>query len=185
MKTLLQNKMLLYGGGAVAAVLLAMLFFSGGEKQKGPGQDEVRALQEAPGYTQAVQHAGEREGTWTNATFATKGSITSSLVVNKDGTAALTVDLGGLVFGLVDPDPKTFQGTYDASGILVFSGNDDLFGDFTITVSPDGRFVMVAPDVIAPGIDRVEANGDLQTAHYIIHFTGGSRAEGSVQMVAK
>jgi hypothetical protein len=173
----------------VALVFLFLLLILGAMSMKAPmPKRSIPAVPKggetapAEGYDAFVRFSGTKRGTWTNATFATSGSISLDLIVERNGTASATIDIGGKVFGLVDPEPKRFVGSYDANA-LTFSGTDELFGPLSATIVPTGEFSVTAPDVSAPGIDRLEVNGRFTvrdvSAHYIIFFTSGSRAEGS------
>jgi len=181
------KKNLLYFTIAAGALLILVIILAGGggSSKKQEPASEAPLLQPAVGYDQFSSFAGERQGTWTNTTFSTKGGISANIIVNPDGAASFTVDVGGMVFGLVDPDPKTFAGTYGPAE-LYFSDHDDLFGDFTISIKPSGEFTMNAPSVEAPGIDRLEVNGTILgnqiQARYQVFMKGRTRAEGSVQL---
>lgn len=185
----MKNKKLLYAiGGAAAFVLLILIVASSG----GPSpQQQAPAESEAPpaaGFETFSGLAGEYQGTWTNSTFGTKGSVEARLALPQDGTATFSVDVGGLVFGLVDPEPKTFSGVYNVQEVY-FSANDELFGNFVVSIKPSGELTMQAPNVSAPGIDRFEVNGVFANgainARYVIFMKGGTRAEGSVQLTAR
>lgn len=130
--------------------------------------------------------AGEWTGSWTNTTFGSTGSAGATITINPDGTASYVLDLGGLVFGLIDPPPKEFAGTYDSSGATFQVQDDDLFGDVTITVSADGAISFGGTDVPVPGIDSVSAEGTITAQavemSYTVTFSGGGTAEGVMSM---
>ena len=90
------------------------------------------------------------------------------------------------MFGLIDPPPKEFAGTYDSSGATFQVQDDDLFGDVTITVSAEGTISFEGTDVPVPGIDSVSAEGTITAAaiemSYAVTFPGGGTAEGVMRM---
>lgn len=91
-------------------------------------------------YDVAQQFAGSWSGTWANTTYGTTGSADMTVVVNEDGTFEVTIDLGGMVFGAVDPPPLTYSGTYEAGAGASFGGEGDpTFGDVTVSITPDGQ----------------------------------------------
>ena len=186
MKYLSKKNVVFFGIGVIVLVDLIILLKAGSQ---GPSESPQQPAQSpaAPfvGYDQFAAFAGERKGTWTNTTFSTKGNVSSDLAIHPDGTASFTMDVGGMVFGLVDPDPKTFRGTYNPQE-LYFSDHDDLFGDFSISIKPSGEFTMDAPSTEALGIDRFEVNGTITPehiqAHYQVFLKGGTRSEGVVEL---
>lgn len=90
--------------------------------------------------------AGSYSGEWHNLTFNSRGPIDIDLTVDESaGTATLSLDLGGSVFGGMDPPPviMVFDGTTEGN----YSGNDPLFGAFTATFDTDGKFTLNAPSL--------------------------------------
>lgn len=97
----------------------------------------------------AQELAGDYTGEWHNLTFGSTGSIEAGLVVDEAAaTAALTLDLGGNVFGATDPDAFTVE--FDLTSDGPYAGSNDIFGDFTVAVT-DGHVTLTAPDV--PGLN--------------------------------
>lgn len=139
------------------------------------------------GYEQFISLAGEWRGSWTNTTFGSTGGVSATIIVNEDGTASFTVDIGGLVFGLIDPAPKTFTGTYGSQGIIFQAQGDDLFGDVTITISPEGEIAFQGQNIPVPGFDSVTADGTITAEEtsgtYIVNFAGGGSAQGVFNLV--
>ena len=67
-------------------------------------------------YQAAQAFQGEWSGSWLNKTFGSTGEASASIRVEPGGQAEFTLDLGGMVFGLIDPDPITYTGTFDETG---------------------------------------------------------------------
>lgn len=97
----------------------------------------------APGYEAALTMAGSWVGEWNNLTYGSSGATTAEIEVSDDGTASITFDLDGNVFGLFDPDPITFDINFDVDGVSYAKEGDSVFGDLTLTVS-DGTWSITA-----------------------------------------
>lgn len=130
--------------------------------------------------------AGDWTGSWTNTTFGSTGGATIGIALSPDGTASFTLDLDGLVFGLLDPEPEEFGGSYDAAGATFGDANNRLFGNVTITISADGDILFEATGVPAPGIESITAEGTISAdaieMSYTVTFTGGGTAEGVMSL---
>jgi hypothetical protein len=129
----------------------------------------------------ALIYAGEWEGTWDNTTFGSSGPPTMAVTVDADArTAALTIDLGGSVFGAGDPGP--FEVVVDLTAALPYSVATPLLGEVTFAINNVGHFTMDAPDVPAAGIASLEIRGIADPAGidlgYTVAFEGGGEAEG-------
>ncbi len=107
--------------------------------------------------------AGEWSGVWNNDTFGSSAPITMSIVVNDDGTASFSFDLpaadSGWPFDLIAVGPQAFDGTYDENGLRVAVTGDGLFGDVTVTITPDGQLTASATMEGALGIDSLTVEG--------------------------
>lgn len=130
--------------------------------------------------------AGKWGGGWSNTTFGSSGSMTGDLTVNEDGTAQLVLDAGGAVFGLVDPDPSTFSGTYDENA-LTFTGNGDgVFGDLTMIFSADGTVTASGVAIPATNIDTLSVEGNISGTSFDTNYTlrvgGVVFAEGTLNL---
>lgn len=136
-------------------------------------------------YEEFSPLAGEWNGTWTNQTFGSSGDVTLAIVVNQDDTATMIMDVGGLVFGLLDPDPVTLSGTYNATS-MNFTGESDFFGFFAVSIDESNNFSLLAPSVLAPGIASLELNGTVNkdagtlSGSYTIKKENGSSAVGVI-----
>ncbi len=94
-----------------------------------------------------------------------------------------------MVFGMVNPEPKTFKGNYNDKGI-VFEQNDELFGDVTINIEKTGESEATvdvkSENITTPGIKSMTASGtlDMEKVHmdYEVQFTSGSPAKGVFDM---
>jgi hypothetical protein len=133
-------------------------------------------------YDQAAQFEGEWVGVWTNNTFGSTGDVTVTIIVGTDGTGIFLVDLGGLVFGTVDPPEMRYEGTYTLDGALFEAAGDPLFGDLTITINSAGEVSILGDLIPIDGIARLEASGTISLEsmdlHYVVLFPGGGQADG-------
>ena len=70
-------------------------------------------------------------GEWetTNSLQPLTGDILLGVEDQGDGTSIITLGLGGLIGGLIDPPPQTVVATQQENGDLSFSGDIDLAGD--------------------------------------------------------
>ena len=141
---------------------------------------------EDTGFDQAALFAGDWVGTWLNITFGSTGAIDVNIVVNSDGTAEFTIDIGGFVFGAFDPPPLTYFGIYDADGAYFEVMDDPFFGNVVITISFDGEINMTGELIPDAGIATMESTGILSldeiNATYTISFVGGGEAIGEVTL---
>lgn len=141
---------------------------------------------EDTGYEQARAFAGEWSGSWENTTFGSSGDAHASIDVQPDGTATFTVDLDGMVFGMLDPDPMTYEGTYNADGATFEAPGDPLFGDLTIFVVPGGEVTINGELVPIEGIASLSASGNISEdtieLEYTVVFTGGGEAMGVLNL---
>lgn len=146
--------------------------------------------EESPYYDAYKAVAGTSSGEWQNLTYGTSGDATTVVEVNSDGTTAFTLDLGGLVFGLLDPDAKTFASTYDETGAVFTAEDDDLFGDVTITIVNNGndtaQITFEGLNVPVAGISSLTAEGTLYDdsvdLDYTITFADTLTAEGVMNL---
>ncbi|EKD76712.1 MAG: hypothetical protein ACD_43C00014G0003 [uncultured bacterium] len=137
-------------------------------------------------YDQYSAVSGNFSGDWQNITFGTTGDATTVVEVSPDGNASFTVDLGGFVFGLLDPAAKTYTSTYDDTGIVFTATDDDLFGDLSITIvvndNDTAQITFSGVDVPVAGISSISADGTLYPdsldMNYIITFSDESTAIG-------
>lgn len=130
---------------------------------------------------------GTYEGSWFNNTFMSTGS--ASVIVEDLGMGDIqfTMDLGGFVFGLGDPDPVVTGGTL-AGGAVTFDSvmGDPLYGDVSGGVDAAGN---VTIDMIAPAMGSfgsVEIRGTwidetIDLTYTIREVTGAPFADGTIQ----
>lgn len=135
------------------------------------------------GYATFAPFAGSWSGSWTNTSFGSTGAIEAAIEFNADGTGAFTFDAGGFIFGAFDPPSMTFDASFDATGVTIDLPGDAFFGDVSVTINPDGTFIMVGDLVPTDGIARVEATGTFTDTSiegtYIVFFDGSGVAEGT------
>lgn len=142
---------------------------------------------EAPGYDQASPYSGRWEGQWRNITFGSTGDIEVEVMIHPDGRAEISIDIGGFVFGMIDPDPKTYTGTYDADGAVFEVEEDPVFGKVVVMLSfASGEIVGTTEDIPDPTIARMESTGTMTpeevTGVYTVFFAGGGEATGDVTL---
>lgn len=142
---------------------------------------------EAPGYDQASPYSGRWEGQWRNITFGSTGEIEVEVTIHPDGKAEISIDIGGFVFGMIDPDPKTYEGIYDAEGATFEVEDDPVFGKVVVTISfASGEIVGTTEDIPDPTIARMESTGTMTpekvTGVYTVFFAGGGEATGDVTL---
>ena len=141
-------------------------------------------------FDQFSAFSGSWTGAWFNDTFGSTAQITMTIAINDDGTGSFSFDLPsgdtGAPFGLPSVDTKTFAGSYDETGLIIDAQGDDLFGDFTVTITPEGRLTAEATMDGAPGIDSLRVEGTINGSEinitYTIVFPGGSDATGSATL---
>lgn len=83
-------------------------------------------------YAQYSPYGGVWEGKWENKISGNKGTVTATVSFQKDGLVQVIADIDGLVYGLVDPDPRTYLGYYDGKGIHFVLNRESVFGEVTI-----------------------------------------------------
>lgn len=130
----------------------------------------------------AAAFAGTYNGSWTNQTFGSKGSITAVIALDRPTlTLSAMVTVGGNVFGGPPPPPETFSGKLGDLGSLGFSGHSPTFGDFTVTATGPA-FVMKAQNVPGGRVDHFEADGLLTgtaiNCTYKVFLKDGTIADG-------
>ena len=137
-------------------------------------------------YERALEMAGEWEGMWVNNTFSSSGAVSLIIEVDQSGTATLTIDLDGYVFGMFDPDPITYT-THFGGGQIDFDVSDDpVFGDFLASGFADGTVSFEADLIPVEGIAGMTAEGTFSPSGihttYTVHFLGGDLAMGEVNL---
>lgn len=134
----------------------------------------------------AEARSGTYVGTWTNESSGTSGPVTISIDADSDaGTASLTIDFGGNYLGLGDPPPTTLTGTVSDAGAVV-RGADPLFGDYDVTIAPDGAIVGVMKNLGGGAIPELTYTGtvteDRLDADYVVTFADGTQATSILRM---
>ena len=121
--------------------------------------------------------AGEWSGVWNSDTSGSSAPITMSIVVNDDGTASFTLDLPdtaeGAPFGVPALGSRTFEGTYDDTGLSIIVRGDDLFGDMNVSISLEGDLIAEATMAGVPGISALIVRGSLDDTSMDIAYNIG------------
>jgi hypothetical protein len=173
---------------ALIALLLLLAACGGGSStatRPSPSPTPTPTPRPSPSFdlgALALAFAGTYNGTWTNTTFGSGGTVLAVIAFDpatRTVTANLTV--GGNVFGGPPPAPETFSGKLGDLGSLGFSGHSPAFGDFTVTTTGP-TFVMKAQNIPNPKIDHFEADGLLTgttiSGTYKVFFKDGTTADG-------
>jgi hypothetical protein len=119
-------------------------------------------------------------GTWNNTTFGSSGSAKATLAAERaSALIAVTLDLGGNVFGGTAPGPQTIHGTVSASGASL-SDTTPLFGPITAVVSPLGLIGGTAPSVPGPNVSALSFNGTINPGVSVnLNYTATLRPSGT------
>lgn len=134
----------------------------------------------------AQAFAGVYQGSWTNTTFGTTGSVTADIKIDAPTrSVAAVVTIGGNVFGGPAPAPETFSGKIADLTSLSFNGHSATFGDFTVAASIGG-FTMKAVNIPGDRADHLDVAGTLDpraiNATYTVTMKDGSRAAGAATL---
>lgn len=174
-------------GVLIVLILLSFLSFGGGKEEGGqtpPSPPAAGSLEEAYEKFRVVE--GDWSGSWTNNTFGSTGSATGEISLKEDGTASFTIDLGGMVFGMIDPPSKTFAGTFDENGADFSAAGDDLFGDLTISIDAQGKINISGLNLPFTNIALLSAEGTITSSevniNYTVGFTDNTSASGVLKM---
>jgi hypothetical protein len=138
----------------------------------------------------AEEYAGTYQGTWTNTTFGSNGTIEVDVVVDASAKAAtITTTLTGNVFGAAAPAPETITiplGTAQPGEPVTLTSA--LFGQLTLSVEDDGTLVGDAPDVPSAAINtfHVELTPGPSglTGTYSVALASGRTADGTLTLNA-
>jgi hypothetical protein len=127
---------------------------------------------------------GRYAGTWTNTTFGSTGSAAIDVKLDRTAfTVAVTVTLGGNVFGAPAPAPETFTFPITATGVS-FTGKSKTFGDLAVTMK-DGKATFKGDNVSAR-VKTIEATGTYGSGaialNYTVSLSDGSKAQGTVSL---
>lgn len=162
----------------IALIVAFSLTACGGSSNNGGGEGgNVEAAANFP-------YLGLWTGTWTNTTFGSSGSVSVNIVDNGNGTVAVTVDLGGFVGGILDPEPRTDNVAIRADGSVDYSGTQDMLGTLNVTVSDTGQIEISTPNITTTGFNSFTVSGTATnttaTLTTNVVFSNGSSASGTV-----
>ncbi len=127
---------------------------------------------------------GHYAGTWTNTTFGSTGAAAIDVKFDRTAfTAAITLTLGGNVFGAPAPAPETFTFPITPSGVSS-TVKSKTFGDFTVTLNA-GKATFKGDNVSAR-VKTFEGTGTYAagviTINYTVTLSDGSKAQGVVSL---
>ena len=130
--------------------------------------------------------AGRYQGTWTNTTFGSTGTL--DITVSYDAptaTVKATVAITGNVFGSPAPAPETFTLPLNPSDLTAkVSVPSAVFGQLTFSLQADGAVVAEAPNVPSANaatfrlVLKPSATGADGT--YSVGLRNGATANGTV-----
>ncbi|MCP5143656.1 MAG: hypothetical protein H6978_02415 [Gammaproteobacteria bacterium] len=121
-------------------------------------------------------------GNWTNTSFGSNGPVWIQTEVLPGDLFEITVDLGGFVFGSIDPPPFTLSGTINPDGSWnVSESGSAVFGDISASLSASGDVIVESGNLPSPGGDFLDAayasgtfDGTNISLQYTLLLTGGS-----------
>jgi hypothetical protein len=116
-----------------------------------PAPTETATPAHAPGYEAWLAYAGDWSGAWQNQTFGTTGEALATVTVRDDGTAEIVLDLGGFVFGVINPPPITLSGTYTATDATFGLEEDPTFGNIAVTFTAQGEVIATFANLLLQG----------------------------------
>lgn len=128
-------------------------------------------------------YSGNWNGTWVNNASQNKGTGTMIIALDTPAQSMqFTIDLDGLVFGIQNPQPLTFSGSYTNLGVSLNVPTP--IGTLTATIAQGGQ---IAGNVVAtPGlpITRIDFTGAATPTTVTVNFTltlaGGDTAPGVI-----
>jgi len=138
-----------------------------------------------PGYEEILAFAGSWEGEWRNITFGSSGPMTLECLPEMDGIVTCTVDIGGMVFGMVDPVPQTYTLSYDHEGVKFEILSDPVFGEIKGEMLFNGEVSAIAEIIPDPGIASMTSSGLWAHESFKgtqITFGNGGGAEGEIEL---
>lgn len=151
----------------VAVSTVALLGCGGGVTNGGP----------VGGTFDSTAWEGTWAGQWTNTTFSSVGPATIVIAQGPTvGTADVTFDMDGAVFGQADPPAISMTVNYDNTGINA-QVNGTQLGDLAFTITANDSVQGSFTNVPGGGIARVDftgqRNGNTITINYTVTFAGG------------
>jgi ABC-type Fe3+-hydroxamate transport system substrate-binding protein len=126
------------------------------------------------------QWVGTYKGTWTNQVTNATGPATVTLSVDEaKKEATVVVDMDGPYLGLVEAPPQTFVAKYDDT-MAKLVGKNVLFGDYSITIDPDGKIVGTFKNLAGGVVPEMSYTGQLGNgkldSDYTVKFADGKTA---------
>jgi len=113
-------------------------------------------------YAQYSIYGGVWNGDWENKKSGNKGVVVANVTFQKDGLVQVIADIDGKVYGLVDPEPRTYLGYYDDKGIHFILNRESVFGEVTID-AVDGSIVAKGFQIPFTRINGVTGQGSYST----------------------
>jgi hypothetical protein len=134
---------------------------------------------------------GHSNGTWHNDTFGSSGALATDIAIDPAAqTVAVTVTLGGNVFGAAAPPPQSFTGKIvpaASGGGFTITGTSAFFGPCTITMTPDGKFTLNCPTIPGGRVSTMTVTGTITDPknvklNYVVKLSGGGSASGTATL---
>jgi len=125
---------------------------------------------------------GKWVGSWTNQTFGSTGSAVFEVADSSPGVVTITIDLGGNVFGGVDPPAFTVTAKLNSDGSITLGGGSSDFGTLKATAKVDGTLNGTIDSIPSTGIKSADFSGRLSDGllnlNYTVNFTDTTKAVG-------
>lgn len=133
-----------------------------------------------------TKFAGTYVGTWSNSATGATGPVTIVITLAEDtNDASLTIDFDGNYLGLGDPPAATLEGSWDGDG-AVAKGKSDLFGDYDVTIDPEGKITGIMQNVGGGTVPMLNYTGQLTEdrldADYIVTLKDASTVNSTLRM---
>ncbi len=139
-----------------------------------------------PGFDRNL--LGQWTGTWMNTTFGSSGSIDADATEVAANRINVMVDLGGFVFGFVDPPPFTLDCLLNPDGTASCAVASQQLGQVDVMFNPDGSVTGSMTSIPVPGIGSMDfsgtiANGQLDMTYTVRLPDGTAFAQGKVSAI--
>lgn len=126
-------------------------------------------------------------GSWHNTTFSTTGGLSANISVTGT-TLAISINIGGMMFGSLTPGPVEFQ--QNVGGVTLpyhFTATGTTIGDLDITISKSGglqieeTLVPSVPSIVRATLAASFANGAF-SGTFESFVAGGQLAQGTMTL---
>ncbi|MCC6639289.1 hypothetical protein IT409_01885 [Candidatus Falkowbacteria bacterium] len=137
-------------------------------------------------YDELLAYEGVWEGEWSNNIFNNKGTVKVTVDVVEGGVVNALVDLNGRVFGWIDPEAKTYSGTYTKDGVFFAINTDSAYGTVHVNLRPDHTIVIHGAQIPLKRVELVTGSGTFDTTKaemtYNVDWIGNFGTNGVVTL---